>query len=145
MRSVVATSRRANPMRSGSEVSSRLGRGAFHEYGRELPRQVHGVADARVHPLPVYRTVNVRGISEDKRASLSEGRRDAVVHVIRRKPVHLRNVESEAIDGTTTHIVGTTAHIVEGQLAASPVRRFAQGPDEAHAPFSLQGNDQDEI
>ena len=65
-------------------------RGISLQHRRELPRQVHGVADARVHPLTADRAVDVSGISQQERASFPEAGRDAVVHMISRKPIHLR-------------------------------------------------------
>src|SRR5712672_3418452 len=64
----------------------------------DLPRQVHGVADAGVHPLSADRTVDVRGVAEQKGAPVAKVERDAVVHAISRKPVHLHDVELEVLE-----------------------------------------------
>ena len=42
------------------------------EHGGKLPRQVHRVANAGVHPLGANRTVDVRGVAEEKRAPAEE-------------------------------------------------------------------------
>ena len=38
----------------------------------DLPREVHRVADAGVHPLPADRTVDMRGVAEEKRTTVAE-------------------------------------------------------------------------
>jgi hypothetical protein len=51
-------------------------------HGGELPREVHGVADARVHPLAADRAVNVCGISEQEGSPHLEARRHTVMDMI---------------------------------------------------------------
>ena len=63
----------------------------------ELPAEVHGVADARVHPLPADGTVDVRRIAEEEGASPPEPRRDAMVHLVRREPVHAAHLDAQPL------------------------------------------------
>ena len=40
------------------------------DHRRQLPRQVHRVADPRIHPLSAHRAVDVRRIPQQERAPL---------------------------------------------------------------------------
>ena len=90
-------------------------RRTFLQHGGELPREVHGVADACVHPLATDRAVDVRGISEQERASFAEVVRDAVMYPIGREPIQLHNAEFEVFDSFALHVV-------ERQLAVFAAR-----------------------
>ena len=52
-------------------VEERVGRRPLLDQ-RELPGEVVGVLDARVHPLPAHRAVDVRGVSRDEATPLAE-------------------------------------------------------------------------
>ena len=64
------------------------------QHRRQLPREVHGVADAGVHSLPAHRAVDMRCIAEQEGAPLPKARRDPVMHVVGRKPIHASNVDA---------------------------------------------------
>jgi hypothetical protein len=85
-------------------VEERRG-GAAVEHRGEFPRQVDRISDARVHPLPAHRAVDVRGIAEEERASRPESVRDAVMHAVCRKPVHTRDVDTHPVDDVPCHVV----------------------------------------
>ena len=48
------------------------GVGASVQHRGELPGEVHGVADAGVHPLAADGAVDVRGVAEQEGAALAE-------------------------------------------------------------------------
>ena len=136
-RSVVATSRReADALRLVGVEQTRGG--ACVEHGGELPRQVHGVADASVHPLAADRAVDVGGVSQQERAPLPESRRHPVVHVIGREPVHPVDRELQMPD----HAI---ADFVESQVAVFIGRPLDHGSNEAHPTRSLQRKDSQEV
>ncbi len=114
------------------------GRRGFLQHGGKLPRKVHGVADAGVHPLATDRAVDVRRISQQKRASSAEVVRDAVMDPIGREPIQLHDVELEVLDRLALHVV-------ERQLAGFAARQVAHGSDQAQAARSLEGKDDHEI
>src|SRR6266851_4410358 len=62
--------READPLRLVS-VENALRR-ALAQDRRELPREVDGVADARVHSLPTDRAVDVGGVAEEEDAPAPE-------------------------------------------------------------------------
>ena len=70
--------------------------GATAQHGRQLPRQVHGVADAGVHPLAADGAVDVRRIAEQERAAAAEMIGDAMVHAVGREPVHAVDLDAHA-------------------------------------------------
>ena len=50
---------------------------------RELPGEVVGILQSRVHALPADGTVNVRRVSDQKAMAFPELRRDPVMHFVR--------------------------------------------------------------
>ena len=59
---------------AGVGVEQAVGRVPVHG-GRELPAEVHGVAEAEVESLAAERGVDVRGVAGEQHASLPVGRR----------------------------------------------------------------------
>ena len=137
-RSVVSTSRRAKAIRSGSYVSSRLSGTAFFSDGGELPCEIHGIPDARVHALTADRAMDVRGIPEQKCASATEMVRDSMVDAIGREPVHLLYGELEVFDRFASNVV-------ERQRAVVVAWDVADVPHEAQPPISLEREDEHEV
>ena len=133
----MATNFRAKAIRSGSYVSSSLG-SAPVEDGGELPGEVHGVADAGVHPLAADRAVDVGGVSQQERASFPELRRHPVVDVIGREPVRPVDRELE-VPG---HAL---PDVLEGQFGMLFGRAFNDGPHESHPARLLQWEDEQEV
>jgi hypothetical protein len=86
--SVVSTSRRAKGYAFGFvSVEERRVGPATQDPGK-LPGQVHRIPDFRVHALSAYGAMDVGGISEQKRASFAEMLCDAMMNMVRGKPVH---------------------------------------------------------
>ena len=105
---------------------------------RHLPREVDGVADVGIHPLPADGAVDVRGVPEQKHTSLPKARRDAVVHVVRREPVHASDVEAQPIEDTL-------AHVVPADLLALLLRLRANGPDQTRAALMPEREEESEV
>ena len=70
-------------------------RRATGKHGFQLPGEINGVADARVHALPAGGAVDVGGVAKQKRASFAEMLRHAVMDVISREPVYLLDLDLE--------------------------------------------------
>ena len=79
--------------------------GAPPEDRRQFPREVHRVADASVHPLTTHRAVNVCRVAQEERASTPEAIGDAMVNLVRRKPIDALDVDSHPFDDARAHIV----------------------------------------
>src|SRR5207253_9367605 len=101
---------------------------------RQFPGEVDGVADAGVHPLAADGAVDVRSVAEEKGAALSEARRDAMVHVVRREPVHAPDIDAQPLQEALAHLVPT-------ELLAFLLRLGANGADQPGAAFSLERED----
>ena len=97
------------------------------EHRRQLPGQVHRIADAGVHSLSTDRAVDVGRIAEEERPSLLEARRHAVMHAIRREPVHAAHVDAQTLQETLAHVVPV--------IILAPF--FRPGPDGADQPDAI--------
>src|SRR5712691_6774949 len=95
----------------------------------KLPRQVHRIADSGVHSLSTDWTMDVRGIAEQEGASVAETISDAMVHAIGRKPVHLRDLEFEVLDGFALDVV-------EPELAVFSLGQIVNGSDQTPVSIS---------
>src|SRR5207244_6804328 len=73
-------------------------------------------------------------VAEEKGAALSEARRDAVVHVVRREPVHAPDIDAQPLQEALAHLVPT-------ELLAFLLRLGANGADQPGAAFSLERED----
>src|SRR5207253_5345322 len=98
--------------------------------GSQLPREIHGVADAGVHALSAYGTVNVCGIAEQERVVFAEMIGDSMVHIVSREPVHALNVDTHPIDYAL-------ADVVPGKIFMSWLG-FAYGADEPRMSYAPQ-------
>src|SRR5262249_48243563 len=67
------------------------------QYGRKLPAEIAGIADAGIHPLSPCRAVDMAGIAEQKCAGLAKCSSDAMMHVVGREPVDSRGLESRGV------------------------------------------------
>ena len=74
-------------------------------------RQVHGVADAGVHPLAAGRAVDVPGIPGQEDPAVAEMVGDPVVDAVLREPVHPRHPRPG-------HLLDLPAEVVERQVIA---------------------------
>ncbi len=107
------------------------------EHGRELPREIHGVTDAGVHPLAAHRTVDVGGVAEEEGSAVAEARRHAMVDTVRREPVHpgvreLHPIHRSALDVVERdRVIGLLASVHEAH--------------QAQVSGTLQREDQEEI
>src|SRR5439155_19496445 len=99
--------------------------------GSQFPREIHGVADPRIHALPADGTVDVRGVADEKRPTGTETVGDAMMHAIRREPVHPRDVNPHPVDDTL-------ADVVPRQLIVLMLALVANGADEPRAPIAVQ-------
>ena len=110
------------------------GAGLALEHGRELPREIHGVTDAGVHPLAAHRTVDVGGVAEQEGSAVAEARRHAMVDTVRREPVHLgarklHPIHRSALDVIERdRVIGLLASVHEAHQAQ--VARTLQREDE---------------
>ena len=97
--------------------------------GRELPGQVDGISDAGVHALPADGAVDVRGVAEEEGATLLEVVRDAVVHMVRREPVHVIDLDAEPLDRSLADVVpGEPPGCVSASARTVPIRRARPAP-----------------
>src|SRR4051794_9972868 len=107
-------------------------------YCGELPGEIHGVADAGVHALPADGTVDVCGVAEDKRTSLSKPIGDPMMHAVCREPIDPLDVETDPFEDAL-------AHVVPRQLAVVVLTVGAYRADETRSPVGLQREDNQEI
>src|SRR6266478_860747 len=82
--------------------------------------------------------VDVRGVAEEKDAPLLEARRDAVVHVVGREPVHAADIDAQPLQEVR-------AHVLPAQLLAFLLCPGADGADQPDPAFVLQGKDGGEV
>lgn len=101
------------------------------EHGRQLPAQVDGVLDARVHALAAGGRVNVGRVAGEKEAALAVVAGDAVVQVERGDPARVRR---HGFPGK--HLVEELLKVLEGQLLFAGLVRPRD--NEARVP-SLHG------
>src|SRR5580658_9153046 len=100
---------------------------------RELPGQVHGVANAGVHPLSAYRTVNMCRVTEQKRAAFGKMSGNPMVDAVGRKPVHALDVDANPREHACVHVVPRKVLLLFSLLTDCP--------DEPGLPLSLQWED----
>src|SRR5262245_20457915 len=65
----------------------------FLDHQRQLPRQVVGVLQTRVHPLGADGTMDMRRVAEHKAAPVPETNRSPMMDAIGRKPTATLDVE----------------------------------------------------
>src|SRR5262249_32651815 len=92
----------------------------------QLPGEIDGVANPRIHALAAGRTVDVRGIAEQEGSDPSEMLRHPVMHMIGREPIHLLDLNLEVIDRPIADVLELKCFGAVGALVA-------YGPDEACA------------
>src|SRR5437762_735928 len=128
--------RKADPLRLVAVEDARRRSSAYRRH--QLPREVHCVADPGVHPLPANRAVDVRGIADEEDAPMAETRRDAVVYVVGREPVHAADVDAQPLQKAL-------AHVVPAEILALLLRLGANGTDQPGAALFLEREDGGEI
>jgi hypothetical protein len=106
--------------------------------GREFPRQVHSVSDASIHALPTDGAVDVRGIAEQEDAALVEPTGNSMMDVVRRKPIDVRNLNAQTIEGACTDIA-------PGKLVAFPGGFFPHYPNEPRLTTRMKWKHADKI
>src|SRR5215472_11089000 len=97
----------------------------------QFPRQVDRVADAGVHALRAYGTVDMRGVAQYECAAFAEMIRDPVMYAVSREPVHALDIDLHPID----HAL---AHIVPGQIRVIVFRFLAYRADQPRSALCLQ-------
>ena len=117
-------------------VEQGVGRAAVED-GLELPGEIDGVADPRIHALAAGGAVDVRRVADQKGAPLPEMLGDAMVQPIGRKPVHCADFQPQIADRPAAHVFEAK------RLAACPVA--LDGAHEANAPFVLERKDAQKI
>ena len=119
-------------------VEQRRRRSAAAGTAGQLPCQVDGIANTCVHACAPYRAVDVRRVAKEKRPSVAELVRDAVVHSIGREPVDSRDVDVKLSQRAVADIA---------QRSTWPLGRalIAHGADEVGCvPRTREGKDREE-
>ena len=70
----------------------------------QFPRQVDRVADAGVHALAAHGTVDVRGVTDEKRAPDAEMGGDAMMNMVGGKPVHALHVDAQSFQDVVADV-----------------------------------------
>src|SRR6266851_686245 len=128
--------READPLRLVS-VENALRR-ALAQDRRELPREVDGVADARVHSLPTDRAVDVGGVAEEEDAPAPETSRHSVMDPVGREPLHSRDVDAHPLQEPLAHIVPARFHALLLHIGTD-------GADQPCAPLVCEREDRGEV
>jgi hypothetical protein len=97
-----------------------------------------GIADAGVHPLAAGGAVDMRGVTEQKSATLAEVLRHPMMHVIGREPVHLVDLNLKVIDRPA-------ADVFELQRISMIGALVSYGSDQTSPAFARQGEDGKEV
>src|SRR5271166_2585648 len=82
--------------------------------------------------------MNMRGIAEQKSATLAEVLRPPMMHAIRREPIHLVDLNLEVIDRAATDVLEPERIGVVGALVP-------HGSDQTRPAFAGQGEDGKEV